>query len=180
MFIKSFLFKHVNDIADYYFPLSNGWVIGWIFLFASFLLVLYLFEIWNKKSLNLSRTSHLMLCIRGLFYSASPLLMYMDLFSMYTKDIILCVTDDGRDNGVEETSEADYFNSVVKARDKYMKLFEEYNKKYKVSKSNQDKLLMDKYSSKLDAKEQEIETFKEKGYLDPLDLPQSAEGSDAE
>jgi hypothetical protein len=85
-----------------------------------------------------------------------------------------------QDNEVQPSSEADYFYGLIKTRDKLMGLYQEYNKKYNISKSNQDKELMDKYGQKLDSKEKEIEKFKEKGYLDPADMPESADGSEAE
>jgi len=82
---------------------------------------------------------------------------------------------------VEDSTELDYFNSLLKARKRYLRLWEYHNKTYKEFNRDQDKLLMDKYAKKHDKVDEQIEKLKEKGgYLDPTDLPQSAEGSDAE
>ena len=122
------------------------------------------------------------LLIKSFLYSISPVLVCIEFYSIYTKDLIFHMNPSSgdQDNDVEDSSEVDYFNSIIKARDKLIKLFEEHNKKYNQSKSHQDKMLMDKYGEKLDSKEKEIEKFKEKGYLDPSDFPGSAEGSDEE
>jgi hypothetical protein len=99
------------------------------------------------------------------------------------KDLVYHMTN-GKENApenneVENANEVDYFNSVIKARDRLIKLYEQYSRNYKKSQTDEDKALLDKCIGKLTRKEEEIEKFKEKGYLDPLDFPQS-EGSDAE
>jgi len=108
--------------------------------------------------------------------------MYIDLYSMYMKDLACHMT--GKENAienneVEEIEENDYFNSLIKARNRLIKVYEEASKKYKISQNEEDKVLLEKSINKLSQKEQEIEKFKEKEYLDPLEHPHS-EGSDAE
>jgi len=87
---------------------------------------------------------------------------------VYTDSIILCMND------VTQVSESEYFDSLIKSRDKYIKLFEKYNRAYKLSNLKLDKDKMETYCTKQDKVQEKIDVFtKEKGYMDPADFPHS-------
>jgi hypothetical protein len=123
-----------------------------------------------------------MVIVKAFSYSVCPLLIYTEFFSVYPKDVILYMTNEGgskeseitKKDEVQETTELDHFNALIRARDRLIKLYEEFNKKYRTSGSSEHKALMDKYSAKLDAKETEIDWYKEhKDYLENDDLNNS-------
>jgi len=78
-------------------------------------------------------------------------------------------------NDGKQMSECEYFESLTKKRDKYLKLYEKYSKASRLSDLVEDKKKMEKYGSKQDEIQDKIDKFKEeKGYLDPADFPHSA------
>jgi hypothetical protein len=88
-------------------------------------------------------------------------------------------TDNNNDSEIKEISKLDYFNGLVEKQGKYIKKYEDYNRRFTITKSPADEEKMNKYGDLLEKLEVEIEKLQsEEGFANPLDFPHSANASD--
>jgi hypothetical protein len=133
------------------------------FIFSLFLLVIYYIPI------DLS-------IIFGVFIVLLKSILELSPFD------ILMVTPSSSSTNLDTVTELDYFNSLLRTRDKYIRLFENSSQRVKRYPSSvveynihqENKLRLDKVSV-------EIKKFVDtKGYMDPADFNNSANNSDVE
>jgi hypothetical protein len=90
-------------------------------------------------------------------------------------------TDNSKNDPVQEVDDLDHFNGLIEMRKHSLEQWKYFNKKYKESSDDQDRVLMETWGDKHDEAANNIEKMVEKhGYLDPDTMPHSPGGSDEE
>lgn len=156
-FTKSFIFINIKFVGNYFLPTNGEFLLEIGICFISVLLTAYIFDLCIRKS----KVSFFSKVKKGILYII--ITFFIDLSPIFSFSTIC----------IDKLNESEIFAELIKIRDSYLKLWEHYNKA-------NNKSLMEDYGKSLDKVEGQIEEFKGKGYLDPADMPKSAEASDVD